>query len=172
MSMLLQFTMLSDENDRFIREYEIPYDLSLLDFHRFICSDLRYSPDNMSSFFTADDRWEKGREFTALDVGSDYSDFGMEAPLPMHEVTIGQVARRKRDRLIYVFDPLNDRALFLEVMGAREKSGGGYGSRVVSSEGEAPDPFEPGMVESGSIFDEAMDEFNDFEGNDYYDDEL
>jgi len=168
--MLLQFTMLSDENDLFVREYEVPYDLSMIDFHRFICSDLKYDPSNMCSFFTADGHWEKEQEFTAFDVGNDYSDFGAGAPLPMDKVLIGKVARKKRDRLIYVFDPLHDRALFLEVMGARECKDGSR-PRVALAKGEAPDPFEPGMVESRSIFDDAMDEFNAFEGDDAYDDD-
>ena len=172
MSMLLHFTMLSDESDGFLREYEVPYDFSMFDLHCFICSDLKHDPNNMCSFFTADGHWEKGQEFTAFDVGNDYSDFGAEAPLPMEKVLLGKVARQKRDRLIYVFDPLNDRALFLEVMGAR-KCNDECRPRVVSAKGEAPDPFEPGMVESASIFEDAMDEFSSFEGEgDAYDDDF
>lgn len=36
MSMIFKFRMLSDENDGFIREYEVPYDMNLLDFNDFI----------------------------------------------------------------------------------------------------------------------------------------
>ena len=30
MSMVFRFRMLSDENDNFVRDYEVPYDLSLI----------------------------------------------------------------------------------------------------------------------------------------------
>ena len=56
MSMVFQFRMLSDENDHFVRDYEVMYDMNLLDFHRFILRSLGYEPC-MASFFTADDRW-------------------------------------------------------------------------------------------------------------------
>ena len=57
MSMVFRFRMLSDENDRFVRDYEIMYDATLLDFHEFLLEALEYEPC-MASFFTADNRWE------------------------------------------------------------------------------------------------------------------
>ena len=42
MSMVFQFRMLSDENDHFVRDYEVMYDMNLLDFHRFILRSLGY----------------------------------------------------------------------------------------------------------------------------------
>ena len=60
MSMVFRFRMLSDENDNFVRDYEVLYDTTLLDFHNFILRSLEYE-DCMASFFTADDRWEKQR---------------------------------------------------------------------------------------------------------------
>ena len=67
MSMVFRFRMLSDENDNFVRDYEVLYDTTLLDFHNFILRSLEYE-DCMASFFTADDRWEKQREFTFMDM--------------------------------------------------------------------------------------------------------
>lgn len=67
MSMVFRFRMLSDENDNFVRDYEAMYDMTLLDFHDFILQSLEYEPC-MASFFTADDRWEKQREFTSVEM--------------------------------------------------------------------------------------------------------
>ena len=53
MSMVFRFRMLSDENDNFVRDYEVPYDMTLLDFHNFILRSLEYE-ECMASFFTAD----------------------------------------------------------------------------------------------------------------------
>ena len=40
MSMVFRFRMLSDENDHFVRDYEVMYDMTLLDFHQFILETL------------------------------------------------------------------------------------------------------------------------------------
>ena len=65
MSMIFQFRMLCDEDDYFLREYEVPYDMTLAAFRDFINKDLQYRPEELTSFFTADDRWNKLQEFTA-----------------------------------------------------------------------------------------------------------
>lgn len=169
MSMVFRFRMLSDENDNFVRDYEVMYDTTLLDFHRFILQTLEYE-DCVSSFFTADDRWEKLREFTSEDMGENSED----APLPMESVTLAQVVRQKRDRLIYLFDLFGDRAYFLELAGAFEATPGASYPREIFAREDAPDQYDPSknVVENdGSAFDAVMDDFNEFEGNDSYDDE-
>lgn len=115
--MVFQFRMLSDENDHFVRDYEVMYDMNLLDFHRFILRSLGYEPC-MASFFTADDRWERGREFTVEDMGGGDSE---TAPLAMERVTLGQLIHNNRDRLIYLFDLFGDRAFYLELVGAKNR---------------------------------------------------
>lgn len=168
MSMVFKFRMLSDENDRFVRDYEVMYDMSLADFEGFIREDLEYDPA-MTSFFTADDRWNKLREFTLEDMG----DMGEEAPVPMASVVLGQLMHRNRDRLIYQFDMFGDRAYYLELIGAGEAKSGVEYPRVTLSEEPAPDQYDPTMSESeGSAFDEMMGDFSDFEGDDSYDDEF
>ena len=73
MSMIFRFRMLSDENDNFVRDYEVPYDMTLLDFHRFLLEALEYE-ECMTSFFTANERWEKLGEFTLMEMGDDAPD--------------------------------------------------------------------------------------------------
>lgn len=167
--MVFRFRMLSDENDRFVRDYEVLYDTTLLDFHRFILEALDYE-DCMASFFTADDRWNKGREFTSEDMG----DGGPDAPLPMEGVALGQVIHNLRDRLIYLFDLFGDRAYYLELTGAYEAKEGEVYPREIYAEEEAPDQYDPSKnapADEGSIFDAVMDDFREFEGDESYDDE-
>ncbi len=170
MSMVFRFRMLSDENDNFVRDYEVLYDMTLLDFHRFILESLEYE-ECMSSFFTADNRWEKQREFTLMDMG----DGSEEGPEAMENVTLGQIIHNLRDRLIYLFDLFGDRAYYLELTGAYEAEAGGSYPREIYAQAEAPDQYDPsksGSAEGGgSAFDDIMDEFSDFEGDDSYDDE-
>lgn len=48
--MLLQFRMLSDEDDNFLRDYLLPPCMTLADLHAFISDDLKYEKENMASF--------------------------------------------------------------------------------------------------------------------------
>lgn len=164
--MIFKFRMLSDESDHFVRDYEVPYHMTLLSFHEFIRDSLGYE-ESMVSFFTADERWEKKREFTLIDMG----DGSENAPLPMAETTLGQILHRNRDRLIYLFDMFADRAYYLELTGALEGEKGVSYPREVFAHGGAPDQFDPTATEDeGSIFDEMMGDFKEFEGDERYDD--
>ena len=166
--MVFRFTVLSDENDAFVREYEVPYDLTLLDFHRFICADLRFDPGNMTSFFLSDRDWGRNGEFTLFDMGATGDP---DAPRPMEEVLLGQIVRKERERLIYLFDQMSERALYLELSASLRSQDGVKYPRVALSEGAAPAQDGDGSASGGSIFDEAMSEFGDFAGDDSYDDE-
>lgn len=166
MSMIFRFRMLSDENDHFVRDYEVMYDTTLFDFHRFILQSLEYE-ECMTSFFTADDRWEKQREFTLMDMGD-------PAAEPMDRVTLGQIIHNRRDRLIYLFDLFGERAYYLELTGTYEADPEASYPREIYAAAEAPDQYDPAknvVEEEGSAFDEMMGDFSDFEGDDNYDDE-
>ncbi len=150
--MLLQFRMYTDEDDLFLRDFRVPGKWTLLEFHQFLCDELHYTPDPTASFFPADDEWEWGEEIS-LEENS------LEAM-----TRIGLLAH-DHTHLIYQFDRDNDRFMYLEVTGMDAGDGG---AEVIFSNGEAPRQFVSG---EGSAFDEAMDEFDDFEGDDDYDDE-
>lgn len=168
MATVLKFRMLSDENDNFIRDFEVPADITLLALHEFITRSLGYD-DCMASFFTADDRWERLREFTLMDMG----DTGGDGPLPMGEVLVGQAIRRIHDRLIWLFDMFGNRAYYLEVMDAAQPEAGRKYPRVAFEHAEAPDQYDPELNadDTGSIFEEMMGDYSEFEGDDSYDDE-
>ena len=136
--MVFRFRMLSDENDNFVRDYEVLYDTTLLEFHDFILRSLEYE-ECMASFFTADDRWEKLREFTRMDM----DDGAEDAPLAMEKVTLGQIIHNNRDRLIYLFDIFGDRAYFLELTGSFESKPGISYPREIYVQAEAPDQYDP-----------------------------
>ena len=134
--MVFRFRMLSDENDHFVRDYEVMYDTTLLAFHQFILQSLEYE-ECMASFFTADERWEKLREFTLMEMG-DSTEEG--SPETMENVTLGQIIHHHRDRLIYLFDLFGDRAYYLEFVVKNAKNHGFpaffWDNNVVGSDGE------------------------------------
>ena len=164
--MVFQFRMLSDENDNFVRDYEIRGDQTLRDLHELILESLDYE-SCMSSFFTSNEQWERQREFTLVDMG----EHSAQAPLSMERTTLDEVVRSERQRLIYLFDMMGDRAYYLELIGLdREQEDGSY-PREVFARGEVPDQWEAGFIDEAnedSIFDDAMGEFGEFESDDDY----
>lgn len=170
MSMVFKFRMMSDENDAFVRDYEVMYDATLLDLHHYICADLGYDDSGMTSFFTSNSEWERLREFTLEDMG----EVGEDAALPMESVTLGQVLHKNRDRLIYLFDMFGNRAYYLELTGAVEAEADVKYPRTTNSNGAPSDQYDPTIIpdDGGSMFDDAMGDFYDFEGDDAYDDDL
>lgn len=177
MSMFFKFRMLSDESDVFVRDYEVKYDMNLLEFNDFICSDLGYDNSGMTSFFLSDGQWRKLREFTLMDMGGGMSDYSSDEdnipPMAMEQVVLGQLIHENHDRLIWVFDMFADRAYYLELIEAGFVQEGVKYPRTLFAHGEPSDQYDPeaGGVGEKSIFEEMMDDFGDFGGDDSYDDE-
>ena len=176
MSMIFNFRMLSDESDVFVRDYEVKYDMNLLELNDFICKDLNYDNSGMTSFFLSDGQWRKLREFTLMDMGNGMGGYDdeNEPPMPMEEVVLGQLIHNNHDRLIWLFDMFADRAYYLELIEAKFAEEGVNYPRTLFAHGEPSDQSDPeaGGVGEKSIFEEMMDDFGDFGGgDDSYDDE-
>ncbi len=153
--MIFKFKALSAEDDNFIRDYELRYDASLLDFHKFICEDLGFDEEEMASFFLSDEAWVKQREFTLVDMEEESED----GPVSMDTVLLANIVRQKCERLIYTYDLLNDRSLFIQLIEAHKGNKNIDYPCVSFSEGEAPPQF--GEEREGAIFNEMMSEYGD-----------
>ena len=109
--MVYRFTIISDEVDNFRREIQIDSDATFLDFHNAILKSVGYPNDQMTSFFICDDNWEKETEVTLEDMGtsSDIDSWIME------ETPLSELLEEEKQHLLYVIDPLADRAFFIEL---------------------------------------------------------
>ena len=109
--MVYRFTIISDEVDNFRREIQIDSDATFLDFHNAILKSVGYPNDQMTSFFICDDNWEKETEVTLEDMGtsSDMDNWIME------ETPLSELLEDEKQHLLYIFDPLADRAFFIEL---------------------------------------------------------
>lgn len=174
MSMIFKFRVLTDEDENFLRDYEVPYDITLKELHEFVCTDLDYDEFEVSSFFKSDKSWQKLQEYTSMDMGIEPNSEDPYSPIPMQEAILGQIIHEKHERLLFVFDQIEDRVLFFELMEAKKQEAGMEYPRVLMSHGTPPDQFDASKnIANQSIFDEAMGEFGDFDGADYseYNDE-
>ena len=109
--MVYRFTIISDEVDNFRREIQIDSDATFLELHNAILKSAGYPNDQMTSFFICDDNWEKETEITLEDMGtsSDMDSWIME------ETPLNELLEDEKQHLLYVFDPLADRAFFMEL---------------------------------------------------------
>ena len=109
--MVYRFTIISDEVDNFRREIQIDSEATFLDFHKAILASADYPDDQMTSFFICDGNWEKETEITLEDMGtsSDMDSWIME------ETPLEELLEDEKQHLLYIFDPLADRAFFIEL---------------------------------------------------------
>ena len=107
--MVYKFVVLSDEDESFVREFEFLESDTLMDFHNMIQDELEFDKSQMASFYLATDNWEKEEEFTLFDMGTGSS--------TMEGAILEEIIFRKNQKLLYVFDFFNDRALFIEYTG-------------------------------------------------------
>ncbi|MBR5821816.1 MAG: hypothetical protein IKY51_03080 [Alistipes sp.] len=167
MNIIFKYRMLSDESDNFVRDFEVYPDMTLTEFHNFVLRALGYD-ECMVSIFKSDAEWRLVEEFSEIDMGDDIPD----APRCMDKVRLMEVNNDFHDRLIYTFDMLNDRSYYLELIDMQRPQEGMKYPRVAFEHAAVPDQYNPeATVQSGSIFDEMMSDYNEFDGDDSYDDE-
>lgn len=109
--MIYNFRLVSDEVDNFKREIQIDSDATFLDLRNAICDCTGYDKNQMSSFFLCDDGWERDREITLEDMGSDSS----EDVYLMEDTPLSELIEDEGQRLVWVFDYLTDRSFFIEM---------------------------------------------------------
>lgn len=109
--MIFNFRIVSDEVDNFKREIQIDGEATFLDLKNAICESVDYDKNQMSSFFMCDDRWEKEKEITMEDMGSDSS----QDVYLMEDSILSDFIEDEGQRLIFTFDYLTDRSFYLEM---------------------------------------------------------
>ena len=110
--MIFRFTLISDEVEDFIREYKIDSDATFYDLHQIIQNSCHFQDDQITSFFLCNEDWEKEQEVVLEDMGTSSSD---EDLYVMRNTLLSDLLEEEKQRMIYVFDPLNDRVFFMEL---------------------------------------------------------
>lgn len=109
--MIYRFTIISDENDEFMREVKIAPEATFHELHQTILESCGYADDQLTSFFICDENWEKETEITLEDMGSSSE----EDSYIMRETKLNELLEDEKQHLLYVFDPLADRVFFIEL---------------------------------------------------------
>ena len=109
--MIFRFAILSDEVENFKREIKIDADNTFLDLFKAIVNCTGFNENEMASFFLCDDNWRKEQEITLVEMDT-YSD---EDPYTMAECVLNDYLEDEKQKLLFVFDYLTERALFIEL---------------------------------------------------------
>lgn len=109
--MTFNFRIVSDEVDNFRREIEIDANMTFADLKNAICECVGFDKSQMCSFFICDSSWEKEQEITLEDMGSE-SD---EDVYLMDDTVLADFIEDEGQRLMFTFDYLTDRSLYLEM---------------------------------------------------------
>ena len=106
--MVYKITFSCDDADDFRRVFEADSEATFLELHQAILKSAGYPDDQMTSFFMCNDRWEKGQEVTLVEMGSsfEYDNMIMEA------TRLSELLEENGQRILYVFDPMNERCFF------------------------------------------------------------
>ena len=109
--MIYKFLIISDEADNFAREISIDSEATFLDLHDAILDSVKYTKDQLTSFFICDDEWEKKTEITLVDMNSSYED----DIYVMKDTRLSELLEDEKQRLLFIYDNLTERAFFMEL---------------------------------------------------------
>lgn len=109
--MIYTFRVVSDEVDNFRREIKIDADATFLDLKNAICQSVGYDKNQICSIFLCEGNWEKYKEITMEDMGSDSS----EDVYLMEDTILSDYIEDEGQRLMFTFDYMTDRSFFIEM---------------------------------------------------------
>jgi hypothetical protein len=122
-----KFRVLLEDQDDFLRDYEIGSKQTFGDFHRILIDSLNLDGNVLASFSVCDSKWKKMKEITLIDMmdsvpePEDTFDEDEEPKfrMPMFvmdDVKIKDMIDDPHQRLIYEFDFLNPQLFFIELI--------------------------------------------------------
>lgn len=163
--MIYQIKFSCDEADDFRRIYEADSEATFLELHQAILQSAGYPDDQMTSFFMCNERWEKGQEVTLVEMGSNFEYDNMV----MESTRLSELLEDNGQRLIYVFDPMNERCFFGRVSDILP--GMRNGVECIESSGIAPvQLLQEDIIDPTKAKANEWDIDDDFYGDSQYDD--
>lgn len=108
--MVFQFKIISDKVENFALHIDADAKNTFFELHEAIQDECKYDPSELATFFFADEEWDKGVEISMFRNSS-------EKPLlTMKNTALGDYLNEKEDKLIYVFDVINQKSLYIELI--------------------------------------------------------
>jgi len=109
--MVFKFRIISDKVENFALHMDADAKNTFFELHEAIQDKCKYDPSELATFFLADEEWDKGMEISMFrNKSSNY-----DASRTMKNATLGDYLKEKEDKLIYIFDVINQKSLYIEL---------------------------------------------------------
>lgn len=146
---LYRFRLLSDEQEDFLRDYDIMASQTFLDLHKLIVETVELKGNELASFFICDRNWRKKKEITLIDMQAHDDELPSDEDedeksiqsrkmptLQMEKVKIKEVIDDPHQRLLYEYDFLNPKTFFLELTKILDADSNGDYPKCIKSVGK------------------------------------
>lgn len=156
--MTYRFIIISSESEDFMREIEIDSNAKFLELHEAIQETCGYEPGQVTSFVMCRKGWERGEEVALEDMGFESS----KDSYVMAKTRLKDLLTKEKQHMLYVFDPLSERAFFIElseIIPSEEKK---IKTKVTREQGKAPkqiaEPVFDENFEDDDLFGDGIDD--------------
>jgi hypothetical protein len=156
--MIYKFKVLSEEDDKFFMDIEIMSDQTFYDLHDFIQEELEYDSSLLATFFIATHNWQRKQEISLIEIDGKAG----EKTIAMDKAVLSTFMKDAHQKLIYLFDFINQRSFFIELMETKQETSNRYYPICVDFGGEIPLQFGKKTIKKSSLFDDDDDDINVF----------
>jgi hypothetical protein len=165
--MVLKFRLISNEQDDFIRDFEILDDQTFFHLHEAIQDNLQFDTSLIASFFVCNQQWEKEQEITLFELSEDEA----TKVLVMDNTRIGDFMKGIHDKMIYIFDVFNERMFFIELMEILKQDPSKDYPYCCFEKGDAPQQINIDPLLHSKIQEENIPMADTFPDDELFDDE-
>lgn len=109
--MVFKFKIISDKVENFALHIDADAKNTFFELHEAIQDECKYDPSEIVTFFLADEEWDKGLEITMFPNRS----LKQNSTVTMKNALLGDYLKQKEDKLIYIFDVINQKSLYIEL---------------------------------------------------------
>lgn len=151
---IYRFKITHDKEKEFLREIEIKSTSSFEEFHYAILKSLKFDGKELASFYICDDKFDKQKEITLIDMMEDDSE-AEDKPDIMHKAVIENYIESKGQKLIYEYDFLNLQTFYIKLADITAPDKNATYPRCITSKGKI-------KIKDDLLFmDTPMEDFND-----------
>ena len=151
-----KFRMILEDQDDFVRDYEIRSNQSFLELYNIIRQTVTLRGNELASFYICDSKWRKKKEITLLDMKDEntsennYEDEEDEFRKPvkklpsftMENAKIRDFIEDPAQRILFEYDFLNPTVFFIELFKIFDSKEGDVYPKCVKQEGELILPYQ------------------------------
>lgn len=156
--MIYKFKVLSEEDDKFFMDIEIESDQTFYDLHDFIQEELEYDSSLLAKFFIATHNWQPKQEISLIETEAASGG----KTVAMDKAVLSSFMKDAHQKLLYVFDLINNRSFFIELMETKQDTSSRYYPICIDFGGEIPPQFGKKAIKKSSLFDDDDDDINVF----------